>query len=123
METGFTLHVATFTGIKLVIDTLKINSIINCHTINYRVQQWVMGFGNDTKIIRYMTESSGSIQARQFPLALKRRQQLARHVAMIHPTRSDQPRQGDAKLVLLKETGARKLSTEVSASGVGPPNT
>jgi hypothetical protein len=36
-------------------------------------------------------------------LALKRRQQLARHVAMIHPTRSDQPRQGDAKLVLLKK--------------------
>jgi hypothetical protein len=24
-------------------------------------------------------------------------------VAMIHPTRSDQPRQGDAKLVLLKK--------------------
>jgi hypothetical protein len=38
-----------------------------------------------------------------FLLALKRRQQLARHVAMIHPTRSDQPRQGDAKLVLLKK--------------------
>jgi len=36
-------------------------------------------------------------------LALKLRQQLARHVAMIHPTRSDQPRQGDAKLVPLKE--------------------
>ena len=36
-------------------------------------------------------------------MALKLRQQLARHVAMIHPTRSDQPRQGDAKLVPHKE--------------------